>query len=76
MVFSCVAVCTAEESEAAYKKSAALDPTNVDSLFRLGAIAQSRGDKVAMHSINIQIANVDKDLAQQYSQMLGCDSEC
>ena len=66
----------AEESEAAYKKSAELDPTNTDSLFRLGAIAQSRGDKTAMHSINVQIANFDKDLAQEYSHMLGCDSEC
>ena len=65
-----------DEAEKAYQQSVALDSTNTDSLFRLGAIAQFKGDKVSMHKINLAIAVVDKDLAQEYSHMLGCESEC
>jgi hypothetical protein len=65
-----------DEAKFAYQNSVSLDVTNVDSLFRLGVIAQSAGDKVAMHDANIAIANVNKELAQEYSQMLGCDAEC
>jgi hypothetical protein len=65
-----------DEAEKAYQQSVAMDSTNTDSLFRLGVIAQSKGDKVSMHKINLAIAVVDKDLAQEYSHMLGCDSEC
>ena len=65
-----------DEAKAAYQQSAALDATNTDALFRLGVIAQSVGDKVAMHNVNLAIAKVDKNLAQQYSQMLGCELEC
>ncbi|MEY3883099.1 MAG: hypothetical protein RIS87_1498 [Pseudomonadota bacterium] len=65
-----------DDAKAAYKKSVLLDATNVDSLFRLGLIAQSLGDKTEMHTINLAIANVDKDLAQKYSEMLGCGAEC
>lgn len=64
------------EAEKAYQQSVALDASNTDSLFRLGAIAQSRGDKVSMHKINLAIAHIDKDLAQEYSHMLGCGNEC
>ena len=65
-----------DEAKAAYQQSAALDATNTDALFRLGVIAQSVGDKVAMHDVNLAIAKIDKNLAQQYSQMLGCELEC
>jgi hypothetical protein len=65
-----------DEAEKAYRQSVLLDASNTDSLFRLGAIAQSKGDKVGMHNINLAIASVDKDLAEEYSNMLGCDKEC
>ncbi len=64
------------EAEKAYQQSVALDATNTDALFRLGIIAQGKGDKTSMHQINLAIAMVDKDLAQEYGQMLGCDKEC
>lgn len=64
------------DAKVSYKKSVALDASNTDSLFRLGAIAQSAGDTVAVHDINVAIANISKDLAQEYSQMLGCKIEC
>ncbi|MEO6118398.1 MAG: trypsin-like peptidase domain-containing protein [Methylotenera sp.] len=64
------------EAEKAYQQSVKLDATNTDALFRLGIIAQGKGDKVGIHQINLAIAMVDKDLAQEYSEMLGCDKEC
>jgi len=65
-----------DEAKISYQKSVLLDASNVDSLFRLGVIAKSAGDKASMHEANIAIANVSKELAQEYSQMLGCPSEC
>lgn len=64
------------EAKAAYQKSVVLDASNVDSLFRLGVIAQSAGDKAGMHEASVAIASVNKDLAQEYSQLLGCQMEC
>lgn len=65
-----------DEAKVSYQKSVLLDATNVDSLFRLGVIAQATGDKAGMHEANVAIANVNKQLAQEYSQMLGCVAEC
>lgn len=65
-----------DEAKNAYKKSVLFDASNTDSLFRLGAIAQSAGDKEDMHSINLAIANIDKERAKEFSQMLGCNNEC
>lgn len=65
-----------DAAEKAYNQSVKLDANNTDSLFRLGVIAQSKGDKVSMHNINLAIASIDKDLAEEYSNMLGCDKEC
>lgn len=64
------------EAEKAYQQSVQLDASNTDSLFRLGVIAQSKGDKVSMHNINLAIASIDKNLAEEYMNMLGCDKEC
>lgn len=65
-----------DEAKSAYQQSVLLDASNTDSLFRLGVIAQSTGDKVSMHNINLAIANINKELAEEYSHMLGCDREC
>lgn len=65
-----------DEAKLAYQQSVALDATNTDALFRLGVLAQAAGDKIGMHDINAAIANVDKDLAQEYSHSLGCEMEC
>lgn len=65
-----------DEAKKAYQQSVLLDANNTDSLLRLGVIAQAAGDKVSMHNINLAIANVDKDLAKEFSQMLGCNIEC
>lgn len=65
-----------DEAQKAYQQSVKLEPSNTDALLRLGIIAQGKGDKVGMHNINLAIAQIDKALAEEYSQMLGCDKEC
>ncbi|MEQ1487998.1 MAG: trypsin-like peptidase domain-containing protein [Methylotenera sp.] len=64
------------EAKISYQKSVTLDASNVDSLFRLGAMAKDAGDVAGMHDANVAIANVNKELAQEYSNMLGCTVEC
>lgn len=64
------------EAKRAYQQSVALDSTNTDALFRLGVIAQAAGDLSSMHEINVAIANINKDLALEYSKQLGCNLQC
>lgn len=65
-----------DEAQASYEQAVKMDSSNTDALLRLGVIAQSKGDKAGMHKINLAIAQIDKELATQYSEMLGCDKEC
>jgi hypothetical protein len=65
-----------DEAKIAYQKSVMFDATNTDSLFRLGVIAKNAGDKAGVHEASLAIASVNKELAQEYSQMLGCEAQC
>ncbi len=65
-----------DDAQKAYQQSVKFDASNTDALLRLGIIAQGKGDKTTMHNINIALAQIDKALAEEYSQMLGCDKEC
>lgn len=65
-----------DEAEKAYQEAVRFDATNTDALLRLGVIAQGKGDKVSMHNINVAIANIDQELADQYSALMGCGKEC
>jgi hypothetical protein len=65
-----------DEAKQSYQKSVALDASNTDALFRLGVIAQSEGDKSTVHDIHVAINNINKELAQEYSQLLGCKQVC
>lgn len=65
-----------DEAQAAYEQSIKFDSNNTDALLRLGVIAQAKGDKAGMHKINLAIAQIDKELAAEYSEMLGCGKEC
>lgn len=65
-----------DQAKSAYQKSVAFDAKNTDSFLRLGMIAQAAGDKTGMHDANLAIAKVNKALAQEYSELLGCEAEC
>ncbi len=65
-----------EEAEKAYKQSISLDSTNFDALMRLGALAKTRGDAAEMHRIQTVLMDINKDLAAEYSEMLGCSAAC
>ncbi len=65
-----------ELAEKSYKQSVTLDTGNFDALIRLGALAKARGDAAEMHRIQIALTDIDKDIASEYSQMMGCSAEC
>jgi hypothetical protein len=65
-----------DEAKKDYQQSVLLDASNTDALFRLGVIAQSTGDKAGMNNVRTAIANIDAELAAEYSNLLGCDKEC
>jgi len=65
-----------DDAKKSYLQSVALDPTNTNALFRLGAIAQSTGDQASMSKINSTIAKIDENLAKEFSEMLGCNIQC
>jgi len=65
-----------DDAQKSYEESIKLDGKNIESLFRVGAIAKTRGDKKMVHAMLVAITNIDQDLAYQYSEMLGCKEEC
>ena len=65
-----------ELAEQAYKQAITLDNTNFEALKRLGAIAKTRGDTAEMHRIQVALADINKEVAAEYTEMLGCDTTC
>jgi serine protease Do len=63
-------------AEKAYKQSISLDSTNFEALMRLGALAKTRGDTPEVQRIQTALMGIDKDLAAEYSERLGCDKQC
>ena len=62
--------------EKAYKQALSLENANYDALMRLGALAKTRGDTAEMHRIQLALTDIDKNLAAEYTDMLGCDKAC
>lgn len=60
----------------AYKESSELDPLHYEALVRLGMIAKNKGDSAEMHRIQVALAKIDEDLANEYSELLGCGKSC
>lgn len=65
-----------ELAEKAYKQSINLDSSNFEALKRLGAIAKTRGDTAEMRRIQVALAGINKEVAAEYTEMLGCDTAC
>ena len=65
-----------ELAEKAYKQSINLDSSNFEALKRLGAIAKTRGDTAEMHRIQVALGDINKEVAAEYTEMLGCDTAC
>ena len=63
-------------AENAYKQAINLDSSNFEALKRLGAIAKTRGDTAEMHRIQLALADINAEVAAEYSDMLGCDNAC
>ncbi len=65
-----------EEAIKAYNQAVNLDNTNFEALFKLGALAKTRGDTAEMHRIQLVLAEMDKDIAAEYSATLECAASC
>lgn len=65
-----------DTAKASYQRAVALDSGNTDALFRLGVMAKSAGDQVAVDEIQRAIANVNQDLAQEFIALLACKESC
>ena len=65
-----------DDAKKAYEQSIALDPNNTDSLMRLGVLAQSAGDKESVRNINLAITSISKELGEEFSELIGCSSDC
>lgn len=64
------------EAESAYRKSTALNGSNTDALFRLGIIAAQRGNQDEVRAINLALLNIDKTIAREFSEAVGCKADC
>lgn len=60
----------------AYHESSELDPLHYEALVHLGMIAKNKGDSAEMHRIQVALAKIDEDLANEYSELLGCGKSC
>jgi hypothetical protein len=52
------------------------DAANTDVLFRLGVMAKSDGDTLAIDKIHLAIANINQELAKEFDALLSCDKAC
>ena len=64
------------EAEAAYRHAVDLDTSFADAFVRIGVIAKEKGDTAEMHRVNLKLAEIDPDIAAQYSDLLGCGAQC
>lgn len=60
----------------AYQEVIKREPTHMEVLFSLGAIAKQQGDASKMHALNLTISDIDQTLGEQFSKMLGCNLSC
>ena len=64
------------EAEAAYRHAVEFDANFADAFVRMGVIAKEKGDAAEMHRINLKLAEIDPQIAAQYSDLLGCATQC
>ena len=64
------------EAKQAYQKALEYDAANTDVLFRLGVMAKSDGDTLAIDKIHLAIANINQELAKEFDALLSCDKAC
>jgi serine protease Do len=65
-----------ELAEKAYKQAVSFDSANFEALKRLGALAKARGDSPEVQRIQTALMEIDKVVAAEYSEMLGCEKQC
>ena len=59
-----------------YHKAIELNPQHAGAFFELGMISSRHGNKEEVHRINLALNHLDQELAEQFQQAAGCNSEC
>lgn len=65
-----------EKAETAYKKALEISPSNSDALFRIGIIANEKGDQDKVNQINLALLDLDKEIAEEFSKAINCKTDC
>lgn len=64
-----------KEAESLYDKALAISAGNSDALFRLGVIANNRGDQAKVKEINMTLSQLDADIAQEFTDAVSCKAD-
>lgn len=64
------------EAEKAYTQSITMDSGNTDALFKLGLLANSRGDQGKVKEIKLALLQLDADIAEAFNAALTCTANC
>lgn len=64
------------EAEKAYIQSIEMDSGNTDALFRLGLLANNRGDQGKVKEIRLALLQLDADMAEAFNTALACSVNC
>jgi len=63
-------------ADKAYQKSIDLDPSNSDTLIRLGHMASDRGDTTKVHDIHLALLGINQEIADEFAKNIGCNKQC
>ena len=66
----------AKEAEEDYRKAISLNAKNIDALFRVDVIASQKGDNDEVHTIELALLEIDKDIAVQFNEATGYATQC
>lgn len=60
----------------AFQKASELDKNHYQALVNIGIIAHNNGNKAEVKRIQVALGKIDKALAEQFAQLVGCKQKC
>lgn len=65
-----------QRASAAFNKANKLDPNHYQALVNMGIIAHNDGNKAEVKRIHLALRGINQDLAKQFAQLVGCETQC
>ena len=59
-----------------YHHSLTLDTENIDAWIKVGDLAKKRGDNAELNRVYTALNNIDKEIGEQYKQIVECTASC